>query len=207
MVKYYRYCCLLILCLIACETVVEVDVPRYPAQLTVNALFNPDSLWQVELTQNRYILDNAPFAAVPDAEVLITQQGQPVASLRYQGENYFGNSIYVAEGSRPQAGEAYTLEVTHPTLGNLTATSQVPVPPAAIVSAVLDTLDVRQDAGIDDGDVAYAVTIRLDDPPEENFYSLSILLRWEGLGTVMVNDSAKLLIDDIVSSPWIRSDN
>ena len=51
--------------LMACETAVEIDVPRYPAQLTANALFNPDSVWQVELTENRYILDNAPFAAVP----------------------------------------------------------------------------------------------------------------------------------------------
>lgn len=205
-----RYLCFFVLGLLlyACETAVEVDVPRYPAQLTVNALFNPDSVWQVELTQNRYILDTARFAAVPDAEVRVTQQGQLIASLRYQGDQSFtGNSFYVANDSRPQAGEEYTLEVTHPTLGNLTARSAVPASQTMIVSAVLDTLDVRQDAGLPDDNVAYAVTIRLDDPPEENFYSLSILLRWEGLGTVVVNDRAELWIENEASTPYIRSDD
>ncbi len=205
--------CLLVFCLAACETAVEIDVPRYPAQLTVNALFNPDSVWWVELTENRYILDNAPFAAVPDAEVRITQQGQAVASLRYQGENYFGNSIYVAEDSRPQAGEAYTLEVTHPTLGNLTATSQVPVPPTAIISAVLDTLDVREGAGLDNENIAYAVTIRLDDPPEENFYSVTAQVNYLGITgptatnfTFYLRSSVQSMISDdpIVDNPFDR---
>ena len=67
--RRYRY--LLLLCFTACETAVEIDVPRYPAQLTANALFNPDSVWQVELTQNRFILDTAQYAPVPDAEVRV----------------------------------------------------------------------------------------------------------------------------------------
>ena len=204
--------CLLVLCLAACETAVEVDVPRYPAQMTVNALFNPDSVWWVELTENRYILDNAPFAAVTDAEVRIMQQGQAVASLRYQGENHFGNSIYVAE-SRPTAGEAYTLEVTHPTLGNLTATSQVPTPPTPIISAVLDTLDVREGDGIGSENIAYAVTIRLDDPPEENFYSVSVQVNYYGItGPTATNftfyprSSVQSIISDdpIVDNPFDR---
>ena len=204
-------CIALLFC--ACETAVEIDVPRNPSQLTVNALFNPDSVWRVELTENRYILDNAPFAAVPDAEVRITQQGQPVASLRYQGGNYFGNSIYVAEDSRPRAGEAYTLEVTHSTLGNLMATSQVPVPPTAIISAVLDTLDVREGAGLDSENIAYAVTIRLDDPPEENFYSVTAQVNYLGLTgptatnfTFYLRSSVQSMISDdpIVDNPFDR---
>lgn len=174
-----RFCLsfLLVFYLVACETAVEVDVPRYPAQLTVNSLFNPDSVWQVELTQNRYILDNAPFASVPDAEVRVRQAGQTVAVLDYVGDAPFtGNSIYRAEGGRPQAGEEYTLEVTHPTLGNLTARSQVPTTPIPILSVVWDTLDVREVPNASNS-FAYGVTIRFKDPPEENYYSLSLIIR------------------------------
>ncbi|MGB3848505.1 MAG: DUF4249 domain-containing protein [Tunicatimonas sp.] len=169
--------CLLVFCLAACETAVEVDVPRNPPQLTVNSLFNPDSVWQVELTENRYILDNEPFAAVPDAEVRVLQEGRTVAVLDYRGNQpYNGNSIYRAADGRPEAGEQYTLEVSRPTAGGVSARSRVPPVPTPILSVVWDTLDVREiPTSIDR--VAYGVTIRFDDPPEENFYSLSFIVR------------------------------
>ncbi len=137
--------CLLVFCLAACETTVEIDVPRYPAQLTVNSLFYPDSLWQVELAQNRYILDNVKFASVPDAEVRILQEGQTVAVLDYvQDAPFTGNSIYRAKSSYPQPEGNYTLDIFHPTLGKLSASSRVPKNRVSIVRAVLDTLDQRQ---------------------------------------------------------------
>ena len=177
MVRFYRYCCLLALCFTACETTVEVDIPQNPTQWTVNALFNPDSVWQVELTENRYILDTARFASVANARVQVLQNGQTVLELDYQGDEPFsGNSIYRAKDSRPKAGEAYTLEVNHSTAGRLLASSQVPPLPTPITSVVWDTLDVRE-VPTSVNRLAYGVTIRFDDPPEENFYSLSLIVR------------------------------
>lgn len=165
-----------LLLLTACETAVEVDVPRYPAQLTVNSLFYPDSLWQVELAQNRYILDTDQFASVPDAEVRILQGGQTVAVLDYvQDAPFTGNSIYRAKSGYPQPEGRYTLDVSHPTLGNLSAISRVPENRVRIVRAVLDTLDIRQESYEENDAIAYGITLQFDDPPEENFYSLSVL--------------------------------
>lgn len=168
--------CLLALCLIACETAVEVDVPRYPAQLTVNSSFTPDSVWRVELTSNRYILDNAPFAAITDAEVQVAGPDGASIPLTYQGDNpYTGNSIYRADGSLPRTNTPYTLRVSHPTLGSLTAHGQISDSPVPIQNVFWDTTDVRTDAYTPAGRVTYGVTVALDDPPEENYYSLSIL--------------------------------
>lgn len=164
------------LVLYACETTVEVDIPRYPAQLTVNSLFYPDSVWQVELTQNRYILNNEPFASVPDAEVRVLQEGQTVAVLDYVGNAPFtGNSIYLAKSSYPQPRGNYTLNISHPTLGNLSASSRVPENRVSIVRAVLDKLDQRQESSTENNALAYGITLQFNDPPEENFYSLSAL--------------------------------
>ena len=176
-----KYFLSLLLCmaLMGCETTVEVEIPRNTPQLTANALFNPDSVWKVELTQNRYVLDTTRFAPVPDATVKIRQQGRVVAELDYQGESiYYRNSLYTSKDSRPALGEDYTLEVTHPTLGSITANSRTTPVPTPILGFVWDTLDIREIPNAY-GDVAYGVTIRLDDPPEENFYSLVIATRTE----------------------------
>ncbi len=163
-----------------CETTVEIDIPRYPAQLTVNALFNPDSVWQVELTENRYILDTAQFASVPDAEVRVLQGGQTVAVLDYVGDDRFtGSSIYRATNRRPQADQDYTLDVEHATLGRLLANSRT-TSPQKLKEATIDTLDIRLDSDTDNNSKAYAMTILIDDPPEENFYSVSFIERYDG---------------------------
>ena len=200
--------CLLVFCLAACETAVEIDVPRYPAQLTVNSLFNPDSLWQVELTENRYILDNAQFAPVQDAKVQILRAGSVVASLDYlKDDSRSGNSIYQSESERPLLGQAYTLAIDHPSYGALIANSAVPPVTTPVVRAILDTLDVRQDRDLEDRDIAYAVTIRLDDPSEENFYSLSLFIQWDGLGTIDVNDNLEIKLQEGMTDVYLRSEN
>ena len=194
--------------LCACETAVEIEVPRYPTQLTANGLFTPDSLWQVELTENRYILDNAPFAPVQDAKVQILRAGSVVASLDYlKDDSRSGNSIYQSESERPLLGQAYTLAIDHPSYGALAANSAVPPVATPVVGAVLDTLDVRQDSDLADRDIAYAVTIRLDDPPEENFYSLSLFIQWDGLGTIDVDDNLEIELQEGMTDVYLRSDN
>ena len=189
--------------LMSCETTVEIDIPRNTTQLTASALFNPDSVWKVELHQNRYVLDTTPFAPVPDATVKIKQQGRVVAELDYQDESIYNrNSFYTSGDSRPALGENYTLEVTHPTLGSVTANSRTTPVPTPILSFVWDTLDIREVPN-SYGDVAYGVTIRLDDPPEENFYSLVIATRREFIvGRDIDNDG----VPDLVLREFTRSE-
>ena len=163
----------------SCETTVEVDIPQYPTQLTANMFFTPDSAWRVELSENRYILDTTRFTPVSDASIRVLEQGQAVASLDYQGEGSFGNSIYISQGRRSEIGKTYTVEVTHPTLGNLTASSEVPIP-QQILKATLDTSQVQPVPSFSDVPYNYAITVRFDDPPGENFYSISLLERFVG---------------------------
>src|SRR5687767_14559609 len=59
------------LVLIACELVVDVDVPFEKSNLTVNAYFNPDSLWSAYVSSNRHILADGPLHMVNDANVIV----------------------------------------------------------------------------------------------------------------------------------------
>lgn len=208
--RYFVISTLTVLGIAACETAVEVDIPRNPSQLTVNSLFYPNRVWQVELTENRYILDNAPFAPVRDAEVQVLQDGQTVAVLEYVRDAPFTkNSIYQAEGQYPQIGESYTLEVVHPTLGGVSASSRVPTNQSTIIRAMLDTLDERAEPLPNfPNRIAYGLTIQFQDPPEENFYSVSAEVRWERIGNAIVNDSIIGAALSIERSPaYIRSNN
>ena len=74
-----------------------------------------------------------------------------------------------------------------------------------IVNASLDIQDVRQEGFFSSNEIAYGLTFRLDDLPEENFYSISLLLRWEGFGAI--DGSSKILLEENVSFINIRSDD
>ncbi len=197
--------CLLIL--ISCESVVEVDVPREVTKPTVNAFFTPDSLWSVELSENRYILDNDQFEGLPGATVEVWQNEQLVTELLYQGEDRFkGHSIYQATGASPQTEIPYTLRVQHPDHAPLEAISQVPTAPN-VVRATLDTLDVRLDEDFADDGIAYGLTLLLNDPPEENFYSLSVILRSEVFVPLVKDDVSLLSIEENVWFIDVQSDD
>ena len=112
--KTYLYG-LLALGLMACETTVEVDMYRsYPAQLTANMFFTPDSAVESRIDQ-RIAIFWIPRPVCPrfqDANIrVLRSRGSVVASLDYQGEDSrFGNSIYRAETDRPLTGPSYTLK-------------------------------------------------------------------------------------------------
>ncbi|MBD0257163.1 MAG: DUF4249 domain-containing protein, partial [Cytophagales bacterium] len=189
----------------ACRTTIDVDVPRNPTQLTANALFTPDSVWRVELTGNRYILDTARFAPVPDAQVRVMQGGNTVAVLEYAGDDrYSGNSLYKAREGRPRVSQEYSLEIMRPGTGTLTTSSRVPAQ-TPVISVVWDTLDVRNDPAAN-GRAAYGVSIRFADPPETNFYSLSLTFRVNRIGG-RANDRGEIedFVDETVLVGGIQS--
>jgi hypothetical protein len=98
----------------------------------------------------------------------------------------------------PEIGKAYILEVDHPTLGSLSANNRVLGNQGTIVSATWDTLDTRKDSESIVGGVLYGVTVRIDDPEEKNFYSLSFFTRINGLGYWDINGDNQ---EELVASP------
>ena len=204
--KAMLFCTVVMLGLVGCDSTVEIDVPRSASKVTVNAFFTPDSVWSVVLSKNRYILDNNQFESLPEAEVEVWQNEQLITALPYLSDDtYRGRSVYRATETKPLTGVPYTLRIKHPDFPTLVAQSQVP-PVPQIVSASLDVLDVRQDGSFNSNEVAYGLTLRLDDPPEENFYSLSLLIRRNDFGTTGINNDL-LLIEEGISFVDIRSDD
>jgi hypothetical protein len=115
---------LLILSLMGCELIVDVEVPFEGKQVTVNSLFNPDSLWSAQLNLNRGVLDQGPFEEINDAQVIIWEGDKAIDTLTRIG----GYGHFRSEDEKPEAGKTYTLSVSTPGYGELRATSSTPFP-------------------------------------------------------------------------------
>ena len=149
----------------SCETVVNIDVPVEKPKLVVNSLFTPDSVWQVQISRNRHILNNLPFQNVEDAQVGVYDFSSTlIATLAHKG-----GGVYRGETS-PSPGGSYTLKVETATEHNTIAISQIPaVVPITSVEVDLDT------SGFQFNYQEVEMTVNFSDPIEKNYYLIKIL--------------------------------
>jgi hypothetical protein len=153
---------LVIIVLTACELVVDLDVPFDGEQLTINSLFNPDSVWRVSVSLNRYVLDNRPYKRVTNATVIVSDENGPVETLVHDG-----NGVYRSENGKPQARKAYTLSASSVVHGTVHAESLIP--PAALVS------NVEIQSSEFNGEPSSRISLQIsDEPTTDNYYAISV---------------------------------
>ena len=125
----------LIIILIACEKTVYIDIPDKGRKITVNSLFNPDSLLKVYVSKSCYILDY-DIQAIENATVEIYENGNLIDTL-----NYLNNGLYKSATKKPSSGDRYKIKVTVPGMGTAETESYIP-PETNIIS--IDTTTVRR---------------------------------------------------------------
>lgn len=114
---------LILLLLISCELMVDVDVPFKAKQVTVNSFFNPDSVWSAQVNLNRNILDEDGFQEINDAQMVVYDAGSAIDTLVNTGLGHFRS-----DNERPEPGKTYSLSVKVPGYDDLNSTSSVPFP-------------------------------------------------------------------------------
>lgn len=154
---------ILLFMLVACETVVEIDLPVHTPQLVANAFFHPDGLWDVTLTSSRDPLDRSEVDFVEDALVNILENDQVIATLPYTGEGR-----YRTTSPRPIAGRTYTLRAAAPGFATVSASDAVPREVA---------INRVETAIVGSGfDAEMIVDIFFQDPPgERNYYHIMVI--------------------------------
>ncbi|MEJ7779019.1 MAG: DUF4249 domain-containing protein [Daejeonella sp.] len=162
--KVYRYIPGLVLTLFvltACTKEIELNFPEHGSALVLNGVFNPDSIFSVELSSNRPISSNADFAAVLNASVMLFRDGNYLTDLTHSKDGIYRASI------KPESLKKYEIRVRAPGFANISAHSTVPASP--VVSEVKSSLahDPNEPAP------GVIMSLILSDPPaEENFYSV-----------------------------------
>ena len=157
----------------ACETAVEVELPKHEPKLVVNGLFRADSLWAVELSHSvpagkeDVPGKNLSEESIEEATVTITRNGTVVDTLRPQQEENRDDGVFRSATHRPEAGQTYTLHAHVPGYDPVEATSRVPA--AVPFEARTGALGGERDD----------VTIRLSDPAgERNRYAFALQRRY-----------------------------
>jgi Domain of unknown function (DUF4249) len=169
--------CLIIMTvvLIACETVVDIDVPIEERILVVNALNNPDSTWRVRLSLSRHVLDDVPYKVPADASVSIYDAGtnELIEQLTTSPNAFFYSGV-----TKPVPGKPYLLRVMTAKYGN--AESSMTLPEAVQIKNVeVDSIPrMPGGGGPISPDDSFPVKISFKDPTGvANYYKVSASAR------------------------------
>ena len=114
-------CSLFALMMMSCEEAVVLDV-NFESQLVINAFFDSDSPWAVEVTKSNNSLDDrTSITYVKDARVIIYDQDNvELYELYHQGKGIYGREDY-----SPSPARGYSVQVTS---GSKVATAYSYVP-------------------------------------------------------------------------------
>ena len=148
----------MILLLLSCELIVDVDVPFEAKQITVNSFFNPDSLWSVHLSLNRDILDEKPHLEINEAQVVVFEGDNAIDTL-----TNIGHGRFRSDNERPEIGKTYTLSVTKAGYSDIYSSSFIPSP------SPVTNIDLYESSATNS--TMIKVTIN-DNGAEKNYYEL-----------------------------------
>jgi hypothetical protein len=161
MKKYLSFLFVLLLC--GCELVVDIDEPFEHAQLVVNAIFTPDSVWLADISLNQSALSNTPFQKVDNAFVVVYQNGTPVDTLFY-----ITNGKYKSDTGKPLVNTEYEVKVTVP--GYETVSSNAKAIPSPAQLTGVDMFESNQE-----NDLVTTLTLKFkDDPVVANYYEILV---------------------------------
>lgn len=115
---------------ISCSTILDINIPARPPKLTLNAIFNPDSLWSASLTVDHDILDSREFFdPVNDAVVVVYQDNISVDTLRLRMRDpHFSTNLpnYYSASEKPVNSRPYEIRAIARKYGTVSATSAIP---------------------------------------------------------------------------------
>jgi hypothetical protein len=167
-----------LLAISACTLIVEVDVPYKKDVAVINAIGAVDSLWTVNLTRSKFILDTLHsfyFQVIDDADVSIYKPDGSIEKLAIQN---LGTGIYRGT-THPEIGKTYKIVVNAPDLDPVEAEMTMPdiVP---IVNVEWDSsriVGVTGHPGQSDESTVIKLKVTLNDPPNvDNYYDVQVYL-------------------------------
>jgi Domain of unknown function (DUF4249) len=186
-----------------CEKELDLEVPFKGQKLVINAFNNPDSIWLLQLSLTRHVLDtNYYFFQVPrSAVVTIVDPSNDAVVDVLTADNLF-ESTYKGT-SKPEPGKEYRIRVVTSDYGTAEATCVIPHP-VPITKIEIDSVSFFQSNSL-------GLKIYFKDPPaQKNFYNLNFLAHTfyldyrtndtiRNIGHVYFEVGESTLIDDVIS--------
>ncbi|MGK7397511.1 MAG: DUF4249 domain-containing protein [Candidatus Cyclobacteriaceae bacterium M3_2C_046] len=148
--------------IMACETIVDIEVPYDQDKLSVQSYFNPDSSWVVFINNSRYILGTEDYQTINNAAVEIFENDIMVSQLIWDEQGY-----YRSQDHQPGIGPTYRIEVQAPGYEAVSAQASIPAP-VQLSRVTVDTTQIINR----DYNQFFKMKIEFKDPAQTNYYKI-----------------------------------
>ncbi|MDH5607970.1 MAG: DUF4249 domain-containing protein [Cyclobacteriaceae bacterium] len=187
--------------LIACEMVLDIDIPEFDPSLVVNGVFTPDSTFSLILSRDFYILDNRSDdlqnAGVDGATIRLYEDEKEIGTFSKDSiRQAHGAGFYVLD-YHPVQGKAYRLEINKAGFNSVMAMDRIPVRTPDISILSVDTIQSEYEAEID-------IRLQIHDSPGKDFYELQMYQL--DFGLTFLGDSVTD-ISEYFTPAYFESDN
>lgn len=156
---------------VACQTVVDIDIPLESPKLVLNSILANEESIMVHLSESRHILDEGEFQNVNGAGVKIYENGEFLSNLYSSGSGF---GLYSSDSSiRVKSGNTYRVEVSKNGFQSIDAEARVPLNAAKILAVDFDTAQTNTNT-YSQNNFEFDIEIE-DEAGVENFYELLII--------------------------------
>jgi hypothetical protein len=191
--------------IVACEQVIDIEMPTHVPKLVVNSINGTDSLFYFNITQSRGITEPVEqFKPVLNATIKIYEDGSLLEEITETTlANDFGG-YYKSSLAKSVAGKNYKIEVSAPGFNQVASFDQVPSK-IIIESVELDTKNKVER----DHSTYYPLYITFSDPPAVRNYYMAhgfVTIRYSfGEGNHMQEDHFWVQLES--DDPLIQNEN
>jgi len=190
---------LLIVFCFSCVKELNIKSQSSVHKIVLNSVFNPNSIFKVELSPSFSPYEDIEVKEIKDATVSIYEEGILKENLVYQTSTDKHLGKYISSFV-PIQGKNYRIKASSPNYDDVAATAKIPsLVTFKEAKAINDKLWTSNNPGLIRHDFSFV----LDDNPEENYYYLTIsapinkfnpqTLEWE----LYAHQYAEILIADL----------
>jgi hypothetical protein len=159
---------LLVIALISCELILDVEVPDAERKIVVNGLISTDQPVVVHLSKSLSVLEDDQFLLLDNADVRLFQNENPLGKLIPDSFGYYHLPDFI-----PQTGVTYKLSVDYP--GMTSVSSEALIPQVVPISS-WDSSTVVDEWGSE----VLNLNVLFDDPAEQaNLYGLAVSMTYK----------------------------
>ncbi|UKN02258.1 DUF4249 domain-containing protein [Paracrocinitomix mangrovi] len=109
---------------VSCVKEIEFNTEDVKTKIVVNSLFSNDSIWSIQLSNSKSILDTSKLKSIENAIVQVTEEQNNIIT----SFTHTGNGVYTSTNFTPSASSTYKLEVNVPNYNAITSRSDCPLP-------------------------------------------------------------------------------
>lgn len=167
------------LTVVSCRKEIKYKGDSEDPLVVVNSILEADSVIKVHVEHSRFFLDAQSSVSeywITNATVLLTVAGSGQVYTQTASDSE-GNYVFPVTA---QAGESYTVSVSHPDFPTVTSFTTVPVPVAIL------SVDTSSYVDVDSWSVMKSL-VKWNDPPGKDFYVLKVSFKEISSGNVFLS--------------------